>query len=243
MQKHILVLLSLFFTTVSWAQLKTDSIPPAKTKQNNTTANKEELERKDQFLMDLNYETFIFTDDPDGVDFRWYNRGFNAQAMYDYHVVKNRFTIGIGVGFSTQNYYGNGYLKKVKNEEDGEFYTEWTAREDMYKTNKLSVNHLEIPLELRYRSNIRPSGYQWKLTVGVKYGYMINIHDKLVDNDGNKYKTYNFSDVSDYRYGFLVRAGYGKVNLTAFYSMQPFIKDGKGSQMNQLSIGIGVTPF
>ncbi len=200
----------------------------------------QEVERKDQLMIDFNYENFV--NGPSNVDFKWYNRGINVQYLYDIHIVKNRFTIGIGAGFSSQNYYGNGYLTQ-DTLSNGKVGTVWETRDEDYDRNKVSVNYLEVPLELRYRSKINERGYQWRFTVGAKYGYLIDVHDKLILSNGDKFKTYNFPDVEDYRYGVLTRIGYGKVNLTAYYSVSPFFKDGKGQEMNQLSIGIGITPF
>lgn len=200
----------------------------------------QEVERKDQLMIDFNYENFV--NGPSNVDFKWYNRGINVQYLYDIHIVKNRFTIGIGAGFSSQNYYGNGYLTQ-DTLSNGKVGTVWETREEDYDRNKVSVNYLEVPLELRYRSKLNERGYQWRFTVGAKYGYLIDVHDKLVLSNGDKFKTYNYPDVEDYRYGVLTRIGYGKVNLTAYYSVSPFFKDGKGQEMNQLSIGIGITPF
>jgi len=200
----------------------------------------EEIERKDQLMIDFNYENFV--NGPSNVDFRWYNRGINVQYLYDIHVVKNRFTIGLGAGFSSQNYYGNGHLTR-DTLADGGLGAVWDTRDQDYTNNKVSVNYLEIPLEFRYRSKTNEKGYQWKFTLGAKYGYLIDIHDKLILDNGDKFKTYNFPDVNDFRYGVVTRIGYGKVNLTAFYSLQPLFKDGRGQEMNQISIGIGIAPF
>ena len=199
-----------------------------------------EIERKDQLLIDLNYENFV--NGPSNVDFKWYNRGINVQYLYDIHVVDNRFTIGIGAGFSSQNYYGNGYLNR-DTLANGNVGTVWDTRNGDFKSNKVSVNHLEIPLEFRYRSRPNDRGYQWKFTLGAKYGYMIDVHDKLILDNGDKFKTYNYPDVEDFRYGIVTRIGYGKVNLTAYYSVNPFFKEGNGPEMNQFSIGIGIAPF
>jgi len=198
-----------------------------------------EVDRQDQFILDYTYETFI--NRPTNVNFKWYNRGFNAQIFYDMHLVPNRFGLGLGVGFSTQNYYGNGYLSR--DSVGGELQTSWQPRPNMYKNNKLSVNHLEIPIEIRYRSNYSESGYQWKITLGCKIGYRIDIHEKMIQDNGDKFKTYVFPDVEDIRYGAYTRLGYGRFCLTAFYSISPFFKDGRGEEMNQFSIGIGVMPF
>ena len=203
------------------------------------SSDQDHKKHKDQLILDLNHETLLGA--PNDVNFKWYNRGLNVQIMYDFPVVEGRLSIGFGGGFSTQNYYSDSYL--ARESRDGIGYTYWEKREEDYRRNKLSVNHLEVPFELRYRSNPLTRKYQWRIAVGFKYGTLIDVHDKLIDNDRNKFKTYVFPDVLDYRMGPTLRVGYGKVVLFGYYSITEFFKSGQGPTMNQLSIGIGMMPF
>lgn len=198
--------------------------------------------RQDQFVLDLNYDTFL--NKPSDVKFKWYGHGVNIQFFYDKPLLKsNQLSLAIGAGFSTQNYYTNAQVRQDPSRTED--YSAWTKVPDSisYKRNKISSNWIEIPLEFRYRSKEDSKGYSWKFALGGKVGYLIDTHDKIRHSNGDKYKTYIFPNNNEWRYGVLTRIGYGKINLTAFYSLSPWFKEGKGREMNQLSIGISVVPF
>ena len=74
-------------------------------------------------------------------------------------------------------------------------------------------------------------------------GYLIDTHDKMVDMNNVKFKTYYFPDVNNLRFGLVARAGYGKVNFTTFFSLTEFFVPGRGPEMKQISVAISLVPF
>jgi hypothetical protein len=225
--KHVYVLLILFVTiaTNGWSQEGTKEEPRNK--------------HQDHMLIDFGYETF--TSRPNFTNFEWYNNGLNIQLFYDKLFGQSGFSGAIGVGFSTQSYYSDRQIRRDTNKSFA--YSNWLPTEEAYDRNKVSTSWVEVPVELRYRSEIDDWGYRWKFSVGAKVGFLFDTHDKLVNKQGTKFKTYYFPDMNNVRFGLVARAGYGKVNFTTFFSLTEFFVPGRGPEMKQVSVAISLVPF
>lgn len=210
-----------------FAQDKTGS----KTKDRNT--------HQDHMLIDFGYETF--SSRPGFTDFQWYNNGINIQLFYDQLFGQSGFSGAVGIGFSSQSYYSN---KQIRRDSTKSEYSNWVDPDHTpYEKNKVSTSFIDIPVELRYRTKLDDAGYRWKFSVGAKVGFLIDTHDKLVDREGIKYKTYYFPDMNRVRFGLIARAGYGKVNFSTFFSLTEFFIPGRGPEMKQIGIAISLVPF
>lgn len=196
-------------------------------------------EHQDHMLIDFGYVTL--TNKPPGLDFKWYNNALNIQIFYDQLFGQTGFSGAVGVGFSTQSYYSNKQVRRDTNRLND--YSTWLTPEKDYNKNKISTSYIDIPLEIRYRSAIDDLGYRWKFSVGGKVGFLIDTHDKLVDKEGIKYKTYHFPDMNRVRAGLVARAGYGKINFSTFFSLTEFFVPGRGPEQKQMTFSISLVPF
>ncbi len=194
---------------------------------------------QDHMLIDFGYETF--TSRPNFTNYEWYNNGLNIQLFYDKLFGQSGFSGAIGIGFSTQSYYSDSQIRRDTNASS--LYSNWLRTDKAYEHNKVSTSWVEVPVEFRYRSKLDDLGYRWKFSVGAKLGYLFDTHDKLVDKNNVKYKTYYFPDMNTVRFGLVARAGYGKVNFTTFFSLTEFFVPGRGPEMKQVSIAISLVPF
>ncbi|MGB0390307.1 MAG: outer membrane beta-barrel protein [Salibacteraceae bacterium] len=194
---------------------------------------------QDHMIIDLGYETF--TSRPGFTNFEWYNNGLNIQIFYDKLFGQSGISGAIGIGFSTQSYYSDKQIRRDSTKDYN--YSDWLDPEREYNRNKVSTSWVEVPLELRYRSDIDDWGYRWKFSVGGKVGFLFDTHDKLVDKNDIKYKTYYFPDMNNVRFGLIARAGYGKVNFSTFFSLTEFFVPGRGPEMKQVSVAISLVPF
>ena len=118
--------------------------------------------------------------------------------------------------------------------------------------NKLSTNFIDIPVEVRFRSNPHKNGKRIAASVGFKLGWLVQSHTKTkVDEDyyfqgvnyGRKVKTYDIPNLTKFRYGLTARIGYANFYLNFFYSLTPLFLEGRGTRAVPISIGIGVSPF
>lgn len=211
---------------------------------NQVSAQSDEEKNKRNFMQDqmiVNYGYETFSSNPDQANFQWYNNGFDIQFFYDYLILESGFSVALGGGFSTQNYFSNSQVRR--DETHTGLYSDWVPLDIEYNKNKLAASWLEIPFELRYRTKADKAGYQWKATVGAKVGFLIDVHDKWVDTDNIKYKTYYFPDINDVRFGLIGRIGYGRVSLATFFSFTEFFVPDRGPEMKQISIVFSVMPF
>ncbi len=197
----------------------------------------------DQLVVDICYENFIGK--PNNVNFKWFNNGFNAYYMVNLPFGKSPLSVATGIGISTQSYYSNAQLRTTTDTVQQLELAEWqnVAQGVDYRNNKIATTYFEIPIEFRWKSKPSSSGARWQVAVGGKIAYLFDTHDKLVLRNRDKYKTYIFPHMNPIRAGVHTRIGYGKVHLTAYYGVTPWLNDGRGPQMNQFSVGVSIIPF
>lgn len=188
-------------------------------------------ERKDRIGFDVNYDAWLNA--PAAIKQKIKSPGVNFYLMWDYPFGYGPMSVAFGLGLSSHNVHTNG---QISYSIDGK-YTSLTPITVPYKTNKLSCNYIEIPVELRIRTRGEKS---FKLAIGAKIGYAYNVHTKVIDDDGKR-KIYGIKNVDPLRYGPIFRIGYNKFNVNAFYSLSTLFMKGKGEpNIVQYSIGLGI---
>lgn len=127
----------------------------------------------DQFMVDL------FTDHwaglPDEIDADLINRGIRINALRDVPIGLSNFSFAIGVTFSGHNLYSDHAYAY----HDGRFG--FFPIEANYSNNKLSLNYLGIPLEIRYKTRHPPKTL--KLHAGLTVSRLVNAHTKFTGTD------------------------------------------------------------
>lgn len=191
-------------------------------------------------LVDLNWDYLMGFKGP-AVQ-KWYGRGISAALMYDYPLNKNgNVSAAAGGAITNHNYYTNALVSKIDSTNQVEFLV---VPGSIKKKGKLSVTYVDVPLELRFRTNEDKRGDRWKFAVGARIGYRVNVHEKIINDKDIKIKTYYYPQVGLFRYGLTARAGYGAMMLTAFYSISPLFDSGVGvKDMNAFSVGLTIIPF
>ncbi len=151
------------------------------------------------------------------------------------------FNISLGIGFSSHNVHHNAlpfdsltitYFKLIP---PGVEYTK----------NKLTINYMDVPLELNIVSKTDKRNRNFRFAIGTKGGIMINNYLKYVgkdfrNNSGKevKFKEYRLENVMWYRYGFYVRVSYARLGLTANYFPLPIFEKNKGPRFIPITYGI-----
>ncbi|MFZ6051979.1 porin family protein [Halocola ammonii] len=186
---------------------------------------------KDNFTIDL--YTSHWLEGPEELKMRGYSLGFNFAFMKEYAFTeKSPFRFAWGVGFASHNVHNNGRF--VHNEEDDftEFQT-FPASEEVEK-NKLSMNYIEVPIELRFRTR---NDAKFRIYAGFKGGVLVNVHSKTVYED-RTIKQKGFENTATFRYGPTARIGFKKVSLFAFYSLSEVFEPGDGVKLIPVSAGL-----
>lgn len=203
--------------------------------------NSKEKEAPISVVLNLNHTRLL--DLQKSVDQKLLSRGLDVSLHYEFSIVSNRFSFAPGIGFSTGNYFIDGdILQSTDSNGVKTSAIEPFADEFSFKRHKLSTNYVEVPLEFRYQTAKNSAGATYKVAVGFKAGYMVNVHTKTVTSDG-RFKAFIFDDVSSFRYGPTVRMAYGRFGFSGFYSLATLFEDGKGADITPIAIGFTLLPY
>ena len=193
-------------------------------------------ESSDRLVVDLSYDMLLNL--PDSIKTKGFSRGINVYFTYDVVLGNSRFSIAPGIGFGSNNYFMN---YQISSDSSGAYFDKFPEGVKA-KKSKMGVTYIDIPVELRFRSVPNKKGTSWKLAAGFKAGYMVQSKWKYKGTDfgkGKKFKQFDIENVNKFRYGVMLRGGYGIWNLFAYYSLSDMFND-KGPKMTPLSFGISI---
>jgi hypothetical protein len=191
--------------------------------------------RQDHFILDINLKDG-WLNTPQGVMYRWWSPGFSLSAMNDIRF-GNVVGIGFGLAFTSHNVHSNARLRP--------FFAGATAETNLipivgrYSKNKITTNYIEAPFELRIRTR---GESPFRLYLGGRFGYMLNIYNKIVDRLGKR-KYYNFPNIDPHRWGLTAMLGYGRINVKFYYGLNSLIRKGMGDELVPYSIGLSIFAF
>ncbi len=190
----------------------------------------------DRLVVELSYDMLLNL--PDSIKTKGFSRGANVYFTYDVVLGHSRFSIAPGIGVGNNNYFMKYHISSDS------LGTHFNSFEEgiKVKKSKIALSYIDIPVELRYRSPLNKKGTSWKLAAGFKVGYMVQNKWKYKGDDfgnGEKFKKYNIEHLNKFRYGVMLRGGYGIWNLFAYYSLSEVFND-KGPKMTPFSIGFAI---
>ena len=194
--------------------------------------------KQDRLILDINFDNW--DKKPEGVELKpWRSRGINIMFMDEKQFGKGNVAFAWGIGFSSQNFHTNAAYVPDPNVDTSGFIPYPDSIE--YDLNKVSVNYIDIPLELRFRTNANTKGNRLKLSAGFKIGVLVNAHTKFDDGD-TKVKTYHLKNIPDLHYGLSARLGFGRIGVSYFTSLTTLFGEGEGMEILPYSIGLSFTP-
>lgn len=213
---------------------------------------KSKLSSSDRFIMDV-FTDFWQNYPQEDLKPAAINRGIAFHLMVDKPLGFSNFSIAAGLGYAGHNLYSKSLLVIATDENAASSFAFTPIAEGVkFSKNKINVNYLELPLELRFRT--KKTSQKFRVHAGVKLGYLINAHTKYKGEPTADYQGYNNNstvkkhftnneEVNAFRYGAIARIGYGQFNLNAFYALNPLFKKDKGPEMFPISIGLSYIPF
>lgn len=193
--------------------------------------------RSDKMIAGLTFDNWL--DLPAGVETDMFrSRGFDLLIMNEKMNTAGTFGLGYGFGFNSQNVHSNAYIYDSTDKS----FTGLVPIPDSvsYDLNKLSLNYLNLALELRLRSKPNEKGKSFKFSAGIKGGLLLQSHTKYKDDDG-KFKSHGIHNLNDFQYGLTARLAYGKWGIGGYYSLAGIFKDKKGPELIPYSVGIYTT--
>jgi len=193
---------------------------------------------KDRLVLDLNAANWIRHDNANGFRTRYYSRGLNLYGMYDLQIKKSRVSFAFGAGFSFVDIYNNSTLYDSTGGSGAKF-TPMPNYPDTVKLNKVAMTYIDVPLELRIRTNRDRFDQVWKVNIGFKAGIRIDAYTRTIYKDPRESERLKpYPDFNLWRMGPTLRVGYSSFNFTAYYGVLGVFKSDRGPNLNEWSFGI-----
>ncbi|GAC1419635.1 MAG: hypothetical protein NVS1B13_06480 [Flavisolibacter sp.] len=201
----------------------------------------------DHFMFQVGYTNW--NNKPDSIHTTGLPRTFNFYVMLDFPFKTNpHLSVAIGPGVSSDNIFFNKTYIGLKD------HTTTIRFQDLsdtshFKKYKLNTTYLEVPVELRFRSNPDNDAKSVKFALGAKVAYLINAHTKgktFLDKTGKTLFTYidkqsSTAFFNTTRLSGEARLGYGHFSLFATYAITSLFKDGFGPQVHPVTFGISLS--
>ncbi|MCU0367841.1 MAG: PorT family protein [Cyclobacteriaceae bacterium] len=250
MKKNSLFILFLLFAGIAFGQ----SEPEKETKSH--TPNLPGL-----FLVDLGVNVSIHAPDTWNQGF-WGSRTVNVYYQYPFRFGKSKFSFNPGFGLSLERWKFNDGATLINEEELGpggvpaatqiEQYNLLNANTIYPKAANKSMfvtNYFEIPVEFRFDTKPEDLARSFNFAVGGRIGFLYDAFTKVRYTDlGEVVKIKNKLNhgLETMRYGVYTRVGIGSLSAFMFYNLSDMFQDNKGpkgTNMNSLTVGIGLNGF
>jgi hypothetical protein len=201
----------------------------------------------DHFMIQVGYTTWQGA--PDSINTTGVPRSLNIYFMMDYPFKTNpRLSSAIGLGIATDNIYFKDTYVGIKDQTSTLRFQDLSDTTH-FKKNKLSTAYVEVPIELRFRSNPDDDNKSFKVALGVKGGLLLNAHTKgktLEDKNNNTLNGYTLKENSKRyfntnRISAIGRIGYGHFSLFASYQLTPLFKEGVAATIRPMTIGLTIS--
>ncbi len=217
--------------------------------------NLKKVDSQDRLILEFTHNNW--GGQPDSLKTKWFSRGFNMYFMYDLPLFgSNNVSIAPGIGIENTNVYHNSLLLS---DTIGSYFEKIPDTLDYKKgSNKLAQSFVDVPFELRFRTNPNTSGKTFKVALGFRVGMRINGHTKYVGDNfapgspllGNavegediKFKNKKVPNLSRFRYAATVRLGYGNVNIFGLYNLSTVFDGSDRKGLHAWSVGLTFNPF
>ncbi|MCC7233137.1 MAG: PorT family protein [Bacteroidia bacterium] len=196
------------------------------------------IDKQDKLILNLTSDNWMNL--PAGIKAKPFrSRGFSFLLMGERLNTSGNVGIGMGFGISSQNVHTNGSFDDVTDPSKTTFNPIPDSMD--YDLNKLSLNYVDLALELRFRTNENADHKRFKISAGIKGGILFQEHSKYKDSHG-KIKSYGLDHLNSFQYGITGRIGYGTWAVTGYYALNGIFKKDKGPDLIPYSVGISLTP-
>ncbi len=193
---------------------------------------------KDRLIFGL--FTDVWSNLPGDMETKTINRGVTIDYLQDFPISTSNFSFAVGLGFAGHNLYSDNLYER----DNGTYNFNPIDRD--YDKNKISLNYLNIPLELRFRTRNTPQTF--RIHAGVKAGLLVNAHTKYVGNEEQgvreiKIKEGKLDNIQSFMFGFHGRIGYGRINLNTFINLTDIFEGNNAQDASLVSLGLSFIIF
>ena len=142
------------------------------------------------------------------------------------------FSFGLGVGYG---YLNINHQLRVEEINGTNIFGNSTGLTD----NTFTVQNLEFPLEIRWRTSSSNKYDFWRIYTGIKFLYNLGNRFEFIDNS-NRFSYKNVSAFNNFQYGLTLSVGYDAINAHLFYGLTPIFSEGS---FNNESINTKILQF
>ena len=197
---------------------------------------------RDQLFIDITYNHFI--EAPEYLDQKWNSFGSNIFIMYNLLGKHSNIGLATGFGISFANFASNTYIDETNPT------TIFSVIPDTlnYQKSQISTTYIDLPVEIRLRTNPNEKKKSVKFYLGFKLGYLLNNKTKYKGDDfvtgkHTKIRKYDLPNINPFRYGPYFRIGYSKLTVTGYYALYELFDKNKAPKIAPISLGISIIIF
>jgi hypothetical protein len=150
---------------------------------------------------------------------------------------------GLGVEWDSYNFRKNIILNPDSNTTSALTVKLDNSPNINYIKNQLKVAYIKVPLLLELNTNNSDAGKSFHIAGGMEFGYKISSWTKRkYETDGYTVKVKRKDDynLNNFKYGIVIRAGYGKFTVFADYILSPLFDKNKGPEKAIYSSSAGI---
>ncbi|MPM07330.1 hypothetical protein SDC9_53636 [bioreactor metagenome] len=143
-----------------------------------------------------------------------------------------------GLGWSFLNYRLNDNVRLIK---DSAVLMAYSDTISTTLKSKLTTSYLVMPLMLEFNTSSENRDNGFHVGVGAFGGVRVGSHTKVVVDDRgdkDKFKTNGNYHLNPFKYGLMVRMGWGSVNLFANYALSEMFDKNEGPAVYPVEFGL-----
>lgn len=192
--------------------------------------------REDQFYLGFNFN--LITNKPDPVSQESFSGGAQIGYIRDMPINAQRnLAIGIGAGWTINTYGQNLRISGTSESANFEAIPDGIN----YSTNRFTLQTVEVPLELRWRTSTFNSYKFWRIYAGLRAGYAYSIKTNFRDNSEHIILR-DLDELNPFRLAAAFTFGYSTFNFQFQYDIIPFFDnaeiDTEPIDLSALRIGL-----
>ncbi|MCU0328531.1 MAG: PorT family protein [Chitinophagales bacterium] len=204
------------------------------------------------FMVNFTIDNIIRSGNDTSYQAGWFNPNIGFYYMHDVSLGKSKLSIAPGLGFTFSKI--NLDKRVLVQDAAGIFFEHanvtYNATNRMTYTGSSFYNSwIEIPLELRYRTNPISGTNSFKFAIGMRAGLRLASNSKVSYIDAQRgdevtITAVPFTDVNPFRYGATLRIGYGAFNIFGYYGLNQLFKENRNTanaDLKQYSIGLSIS--
>lgn len=171
----------------------------------------------DWFSYDIS--TLLLESTPEGYEQEGWSNGHTLSFMKDILLGKSRFSIGVGLAYTSHNFKSNTRLSIDENTGEASFSL-LNSDSVSYQRNKLNAKYVEIPVEFRFRTKPNDNGRFLRVYLGFRGGVRFSSYS-LFENDDTQVRYYHPDELNRWSAGTYLKLGHGAISLYGYYSLMP----------------------